>query len=80
MKCDVCGEEIGKDATVDSRSVGPSSEYRGNETVKLTMCAACAESRCDTQRTLSWAFALFVPALILAALLVSILARELSLR
>lgn len=76
MRCDVCGEEIGKDATVDTHSVGSSGEAWGNATLKLTMCVACAESRRKTQRTLAWTFALFIPGMIVAALLVGMLTRK----
>jgi uncharacterized protein (DUF983 family) len=73
MKCGTCGEEIGRDANVDTHSVGISTEYSGNKTLKLTQCAACAENRRATQRTFAWTFVLFIAGMIVAALLVGLL-------
>ena len=56
MKCDLCGKEIGTDAAVDTHSEGVSGRGRGNKTVLITMCRACANSRMATQRMFLWAF------------------------
>ncbi|MEX2113064.1 MAG: hypothetical protein WD845_07745 [Pirellulales bacterium] len=69
----MCGEEIGRDATVDTHSLGLSGMAFDNKTCQLTMCAACAKSRRATQRTFTWVFLLVIGGLIVAALLVGFL-------
>ena len=69
MKCDICGNEVGKHPIVDSRSEGPSSKYSGNKTVKLTMCQKCAKSREATLRKFGWAAVALIGGLIVAGML-----------
>ena len=72
MKCDICGQEIGRPVVVDTRSEGPSTEYSSNKTVSLAMCAACADRRRATQRTFAWGIGLLVTGLVLVAIWISL--------
>ncbi len=60
MNCDLCGEEIGHDATIDTHSVGRSGRFIGNKTYRITMCHRCAASRRATVRWMWCTFALLM--------------------
>jgi hypothetical protein len=51
MKCDVCGEDVGLDAVVDTHSHG---KFRGDQVVPFTICRRCLNSRRATQRVILW--------------------------
>lgn len=69
MKCEICGREAKGDPKFDTHSPEPSSEFRGNETVRFVMCKACYDARNATQRAMGWSILLLVGGLLAAALL-----------
>ncbi len=70
MKCEICGGETKGEPRFDMHSPEPSSEFRGNETVRFVMCKACYDARNATQRTMMWSILLLVAGLLVVALLV----------
>jgi hypothetical protein len=68
VKCDLCGRNFTGKASVDTRSVGTSGKYHGNQTAMFVMCPACKKRRDLTHRFLAMGLLIFIIVLFLMGL------------